>query len=93
MNFAHVPIASEGWYEATELNKEINHLQQLAFYAGWRPLKDKKFEELDEDNAFQRPDGPSSIITYLKNVINSDKSQSPTTQSGPSTADPRAGEL
>ena len=84
---AHIFIESKGWQEAAELNKMINDLLKQAKEAGWNRNKDKKFKELDDINAFQRPDGPSSIITYLNSVPRSDKYQSSTKQKGSITAD------
>lgn len=36
---------------------------------GWERFKDSKFKELHIHTAFHRADGPSSIITYLENVL------------------------
>ena len=84
---AHILIESKHWQEATELNKMINDLLKQAKEAGWNRHKDKKFKELDDINAFQRPDGPSSIITYVNNLVKSDKYQPSTKQKRSITAD------
>ncbi|KAK0516592.1 hypothetical protein JMJ35_001195 [Cladonia borealis] len=86
-------MESKDWQEATELNKKINDLLKQAKEAGWNRHKDKKFKELDDINAFQRPDGPSSIIAYLNSVLKSGIYQSSTKQKGPSTADISAGKI
>jgi len=40
---------------------------------GWKQCEDEKFAELHLGEVFHRADGPSSVITYLENVLNSAK--------------------
>ena len=66
---AHIEIGTQGWREASALNDKINDLMKRAYNRGWPCLEDKKFQGLDDKNAFHRADGPSSIITYLEGVL------------------------
>lgn len=51
------------------LNETIETLLDRAEAKGWMGFEDSKFRELDE-HAFDRVDGPSSVITYLEGVVN-----------------------
>ena len=90
---AHIFKVSKPWEEATELNDKIFDLLTQAENTGWSDYEDEKFYELDLDHAFQRPDGPSSIIAYLNRVLSSAKDQSPKEQRAPSTTNLTAGKI
>lgn len=59
------------WIEATALNENIDSLMSRAQEKGWKSSEDPKFKELDDLHAFERADGPSSVIAYLEGVLKS----------------------
>ena len=65
-------VATEGWREASELNKKIDDLYSRARSIGWSYWQDPEFQEL-YNNVFNRADGPSSVIAHLEGVLDSAK--------------------
>ena len=63
-------VATEGWREALELNEKIDDLLSRASAIGWERREDPNFVRL-LDSAFNRPNGPSSVIAYLEVVLDS----------------------
>ena len=69
-------VATEGWREASELDKKIDDLERRARSIGWEYRQDPKFVELDLRNVFNRADGPSSVIAYMERGLDGISNQS-----------------
>ncbi|KAK1820150.1 hypothetical protein LTR12_005450 [Friedmanniomyces endolithicus] len=58
-----------GWREASALNDQMNKLEDQARDKGWRGWGDPGYVTLDDMHAFERADGPSSVIAYLETLL------------------------
>jgi len=68
-DFTHCSPGGAGWREASALNDQMNKLEDQARDKGWRGWGDPGYVTLDDMHAFERADGPSSVIAYLETLL------------------------
>ncbi|KAK0357548.1 hypothetical protein LTR91_004097 [Friedmanniomyces endolithicus] len=66
---ANCPTGGPGWREASALNDQINKLEDQVRDKGWSIWVDGDYATLDDGHAFERADGPSSVIAYLEKLL------------------------